>query len=68
MLKWSIENPQRENEPPMEEGDDKHRLVESLFNSSNCKCKVASINPTTGEYRIIIQGTLDPTELAESKT
>jgi hypothetical protein len=36
-----------------------YRLTELLYNSTCCKCKVDSVNPTTGEYRIVLQGTLD---------
>ena len=32
-----------------------------VFNSTACRCKVETINPTTGEYRIVLQGTLDVT-------
>lgn len=35
------------------------RLTELLYNSCTCRAKVESINPTTGEYRIVLQGTLD---------
>jgi len=36
-----------------------YRLTELLYNSTSCKCKVDSVNPTTGEYRVVLQGTLD---------
>ena len=36
-----------------------YRLSELLYNSTTCKCKVESVNHTTGEYRIVLQGTLD---------
>jgi len=36
-----------------------YRLTELLYNSTTCKCKVDSVNPNTGEYRIVLQGTLD---------
>jgi hypothetical protein len=36
-----------------------HCLTEVLYNSTTCRCKVESVNPTTGEYRIALQGTLD---------
>ncbi len=35
------------------------KLTELLYNSTHCKCKVDSVNHTTGEYRIVLQGTLD---------
>lgn len=30
-----------------------------VFSSVNTKCKVENCNPETGEYRIVLQGTLD---------
>jgi hypothetical protein len=35
------------------------KLTELLYNSTTCKCKVDSVNHTTGEYRVVLQGTLD---------
>jgi hypothetical protein len=35
------------------------KISEVLFNSSTCRCKVDSVNPDTGEYRIVLHGTLD---------
>jgi hypothetical protein len=35
------------------------RLTELLYNSTTCRARVESVNPTTGEYRIVLQGTLD---------
>jgi hypothetical protein len=36
-----------------------HRLTDLMFNSTNCRCKVETWNNETGEYRIVLQGTLD---------
>ncbi|MFH2054540.1 MAG: hypothetical protein ABIJ61_01160 [bacterium] len=30
-----------------------------IYSSVNPRCKVESVNPETGEYRIVLQGTLD---------
>ncbi len=30
-----------------------------IYSSVNTRCKVDSVNPETGEYRIVLQGTLD---------
>jgi hypothetical protein len=35
------------------------KLTELLYNSTTCRAKVDSVNPTTGEYHIVLQGTLD---------
>ncbi len=36
-----------------------HGLNDLLYNSTTCRAKVEMVNPTTGEYRIVLQGTLD---------
>jgi hypothetical protein len=38
------------------------RLSNVLYNSINCKCRVETMNPVTGEYRIVLQGTYNPQE------
>jgi hypothetical protein len=35
------------------------KLSEMLISSTSARLKVESINPTTGEYRIVVQGTID---------
>lgn len=39
----------------------KNKFQDILFNSTNCRWKVESCNPTTGEYRVVLTGTLDCT-------
>ncbi len=34
-------------------------LTEILYSSLSTRCRVESVNTTTGEYRIVLQGTLD---------
>lgn len=37
-----------------------HECVSNLvYSSVNTQCKVEGCNPETGEYRIVLQGTLD---------
>jgi len=43
-----------------------HCLNDLLYNSTTCRARVEMVNPTTGEYRIVLQGTLDCWE--ETKT
>lgn len=43
-----------------------HSLNELMYNSTTCRAKVEMVNPTTGEYRIVLQGTVDYWD--ESKT
>lgn len=35
------------------------KLSEMLISSTSARLKIESINPQTGEYRIILQGTID---------
>ncbi len=35
------------------------KLGEMLISSTSARLRVESINPKTGEYRIVVQGTLD---------
>ena len=37
----------------------KNKLGEMLFSSISCTAKVEGLNLETGEYRIVLQGTLD---------
>lgn len=40
----------------------RNKLNEMIFNSTACKAKVDVINQETGEYRLVLQGTLDKEE------
>jgi hypothetical protein len=44
-----------------------HRITDLLYNSTFCRAKVESMNTETGEYRIILQGTLDWEETTPQK-
>ena len=35
------------------------KIAEVILSSTHAKARVESINPETGEYRIMLQGTLD---------
>jgi hypothetical protein len=35
------------------------RITDLVYSSVNARAKVESVNPETGEYRIVLQGTLD---------
>ena len=47
-----------ENTPPNNPKAMHQALGNIVFSSSNCKCKVESVNPSTGEYRLVLTGTL----------
>ena len=44
---------------PTSPGTMKSKVGEMIVNSTVCRAKVESINPETGEYRIVLQGSLD---------
>ncbi|PJA27575.1 MAG: hypothetical protein CO189_06495 [candidate division Zixibacteria bacterium CG_4_9_14_3_um_filter_46_8] len=37
----------------------KCKITDLIFSSWNARCRVENINPETGEYRIVLQGTID---------
>ncbi len=39
-----------------------NKISDLVYCSVYARCKVDSFNPETGEYRVVIQGTLDWTE------
>jgi hypothetical protein len=59
MVKFRYQNFPSFERTPSSPAALQYRLTELLYNSTTCKCKVDSVNPTTGEYRIVLQGTLD---------
>ena len=66
MNKWSIKDIHWLEKCPSSPSRFNWRVSEVLFNSTNCRCKVESINATTGEYRIVLHGTLDIDEGANT--
>jgi hypothetical protein len=40
----------------------RNKLSDMIMSSVNARAKVEVINPDTGEYRIVLQGTLDKEE------
>lgn len=37
----------------------RRKLAEVILSSTHAKARVDSMNPETGEYRVVLQGTLD---------
>ena len=58
-VNWTIKDIQCVEKTPQSPARLQWRISEVLFNSAACRCKVESVNPTTGEYRIVLHGTLD---------
>ena len=44
---------------PTSPGAMRTKVGEMIVNSTLCRAKVETINPATGEYRIVLQGSLD---------
>ena len=40
----------------------RNKITEMLYGSTVARVKVDAVNPDTGEYRVILQGTLDRDE------
>ena len=56
---WTINDIHTVEKSPTSPSRFQWRISEVLFNSTTCRCKVETVNPTTGEYRIVLQGTFD---------
>lgn len=41
------------------------KIGEMIVNSSSCRAKVEAVNPQTGEYRLVLQGTLGKEEIEQ---
>ena len=44
---------------PTSPGSMRTKVGELIVNSTLCRAKVETMNPETGEYRIVLQGSLD---------
>ena len=44
---------------PTSPGAMRTKVGEMIVNSTLCRAKVETVNPETGEYRIVLQGSLD---------
>ncbi len=62
MARFRIQDIRCIENSPTAPGTLKNKLGEMLFSSINCTAKVEGFNLDTGEYRIVLQGTLDKEE------
>ncbi|MBU1318184.1 MAG: hypothetical protein KKG33_11655 [candidate division Zixibacteria bacterium] len=62
MKKWTMNDFNTIEKSPTSPAWLQSRFTDILYNSTNCRCKVESVNPTTGEYRVVLQGTFDKDE------
>lgn len=62
MPRFRIQDLHTVENSPTSPGSLKTKIGEMIFSSTTCRAKVDAINPDTGEYRIVLQGTLDKEE------
>lgn len=57
MKKWTINDITWIERTPVSPASLQQKFTDIFYNSTNCRCRVDSVNPQTGEYRIVLQGT-----------
>ncbi len=62
MPRFTIQDVTGLEHAPTSAGSLRAKLGEMIVNSTVCRAKVESVNPETGEYRIVLQGTIDREE------
>ena len=62
MARFRIQDIRTIEKSPTSPGTLKHKLGEMLVSSHSAAAKVEGFNLETGEYRIVLQGTLDKEE------
>ena len=62
MARFRIQDIRSIETSPTAPGTLKNKLGEMLFSSINATAKIEGFNVDTGEYRIVLQGTLDKEE------
>ena len=59
MTRFRIHDLQGLEIKPTSPGAMRSKLNEMIVNSTVCRAKIESINQETGEYRIVLQGSID---------
>jgi len=59
MARFRIQDMRSLERAPTSPGSLRSKIGELLISSINCTAKVEGLNTETGEYRIVLQGTLD---------
>lgn len=62
MPRFRIQDVSTLESAPTSAGSLRTKLGEMIVNSTVCRAKVENVNAETGEYRIVLQGTLDREE------
>jgi len=60
MARFRIQDMRSIEKSPTSPGALKNKLGEMLYSSVNATARVEKIDPKTGAYRIVLQGTIDP--------
>lgn len=62
MARFRMQDIRSVERTPTAPGTLRNKIGELLISSVNCTAKVDALNMETGEYRIVLQGTLDKEE------
>ena len=62
MARFHIEDLRSLEIAPVSPASLKTKVGEMILNSSSARAKVEAMNPETGEYRVVLSGTLDKVE------
>lgn len=62
MARFRIQDLRTVEKSPTSPGTLRSKIGELLVSSINCTARVEGLNMDTGEYRIVLQGTLDKEE------
>ncbi len=62
MTRFRVHDLQSLEVKPASPGAMRSKLNEMIVNSTVCRAKIESINPETGEYRVVLQGSIDKEE------
>jgi hypothetical protein len=62
MTRFRIQDLQTVEKTPTSPAALRHKVGEMILGSTTVRAKVEALNPDTGEYRIVLQGTLGTDE------
>ncbi len=68
MARFRIQDIRCLENTPTAPGNLRSKVSELIFSSTTARAKVEAINPDTGEYRVVLQGTLDKEETRFEET
>jgi hypothetical protein len=59
MARFNLQDLHSLEAAPTSPGGLRSKVGELIVGSTTCRAKVEAVNPETGEYRVVLQGTLD---------